>query len=97
MKVNNVEVVGSKFAYDGCHKIYIIEDMEDEQKAIDCGYEILNISELVDTYRNSCELRFVRNWKLDKLYVGQYEIAVFEENGKTFEFANEFDEDDEWY
>lgn len=53
MKINNVEVVGNKFAYDGCHKIYIIEDMEDEQKAIDCGYEIFNISELVDTYRNS--------------------------------------------
>ena len=50
-----------------------------------------------DTYRNSCELRFVRNWKLDKLYVGQYEIATFEENGQTFEFTNEFDEDDEWY
>ena len=97
MKINNVEVVGNKFAYDGCHKIYIIEDTEDEQKAIDCGYEILNISDLIDTYRNSCELRFVRNWKLDKLYVGQYEIAVFEENGETFEFANEFDEDDEWY
>lgn len=48
MKINNVEVVGNKFAYDGCHKIYIIEDMEDEQKAIDCGYEIFNISELVD-------------------------------------------------
>lgn len=55
------------------------------------------ISDLIDTYRNSCELRFVRNWKLDKLYVGQYEYATFEENGHTFEFTNEFDEDDEWY
>ena len=97
MKINNVEVVGNKFAYDGCHKIYVIEDTADEQKAIDCGYEILNISDLIDTYRNSCELRFVRNWKLDKLYVGQYEYATFEENGHTFEFTNEFDEDDEWY
>lgn len=97
MKINNVEVVGNKFAYDGCHKIYIIEDMEDEQKAIDCGYEIFNISELVDMYRNSCELRFVRNWKLDKLYVGQYEYATFEDNGHIFEFTNEFDDDDEWY
>lgn len=94
MKINNVEVVGSEFAYDGCHKIYIIEDMKDEQKAIDCGYEILNISELVDTYRNSCELRFVRNWKLDKLYVGQYENATFEENGQIYEFTNDIDEDE---
>lgn len=97
MKINNVEVVGNKFAYEGCHKIYIIEDAEDEQEAIDSGYKILNISELVDTYRNSCELRFVRNWKLDKLYVGQYENAVFEENGNSFEFTNEYYEDDDWY
>lgn len=42
MKINNVEVVGNKFAYDGCHKIYIIEDMEDEQKAmiVDMKYSI---------------------------------------------------------
>lgn len=94
MKVNNVEVVGSKFAYDGCHKIYIIEDREDEQKAIDCEYEILPISDLINTYLNSCELRFIRNWKLDKLYVGQYENVTFEENGHTFKFTNEFDEDE---
>ena len=97
MKINNVEVVGNKFAYEGCHKIYIIEDTEDEHEAIDCGYEILDISELVDTYRNSCELRFVRNWKLNKLYVGQFENAVFEDDENTFEFTNEYYEDDEWY
>lgn len=39
----------------------------------------------------------LQDWKLDKLYVGQYEYATFEENGHTFEFTNEFDEDDEWY
>lgn len=96
MKINNLEVVGNKFAYDGCHKIYIIEDMEDEQKAIDCGYEILDISELVDTYRNSCELRFIHNWKLTKTYVAQFENATFEVNGQTYEFVND-DDDDEWY
>lgn len=95
MKINNVEVVGECFAYDGCHKIYLIEDMEDERKADECGYEILPISELVDTYRNSCNLRFVRNWKLDKLYVGQYEYATFEDDGQTYEFTNEYDEDEE--
>lgn len=29
MKINNIEVIGKKFAYDNCHKIYVIED-EDE-------------------------------------------------------------------
>lgn len=97
MKINNVEVVGNKFAYDGCHKIYIIEDEQDEQKAHECGYKILEISQLVNTYKYSCELRFIHNWKLTKTYVAQFENATFEDNGNTFEFANEYDEDDEWY
>jgi hypothetical protein len=96
MKINNVEVVGNKFAYDGCHKIYIIEDEQDEQKAIDCGYEILDISKLVNTYKYSCELRFIHNWKLTKTYVAQFENATFEVNGQTYEFVNDED-DDEWY
>lgn len=45
MKINNVEVIGNRFAYDGCHKIYVIENQEDEQKSRECGYEILDISQ----------------------------------------------------
>lgn len=30
MKINNKEVIGKQFAYDGCHKIYIIEDLQDK-------------------------------------------------------------------
>lgn len=48
---------------DGCHKIYLIEDQEDEQKSHECGYKILDISQLMKTYEYSCELRFIRNWK----------------------------------
>lgn len=47
MKINNVEVIGNRFAYDGCHKIYVIENQEDEQKSRECGYEILDISQLI--------------------------------------------------
>lgn len=28
MKINNVEVIGNRFAYDGCHKIYVIENQK---------------------------------------------------------------------
>ena len=62
----------------------------------ECGYEILDISQLIKTYKDSCELRFIRNWKLDKLYVAQFEDVTFEVDGQTFEFTNEMDEDD-WY
>lgn len=78
MKVNGIEIIGSKFAYDGCHKIYIIEDEVDERKALELGYDIFAIDELEDTWNNSCELRFIRNWKLNKDYVKQFENATFE-------------------
>lgn len=51
---------------------------------------------MIKTYKDSCELRFIRNWKLDKLYAAQFEDVTFEADGQTFEFTNEMDEDD-WY
>jgi len=75
MKINGQVVVGKEFAYDGCHKIYIIEDEEDKKEAID-GYTILPISLLKKTYENSCSLRFIHNWKLNKTYVLQFEENV---------------------
>lgn len=79
MKINEVEVVtNGKFAYDGCHKIYIIEDEQDEKEAIEFGYEIHPIDRLEDMYEVSCSLKFISNWKLNKHYVGQFEEAKFE-------------------
>lgn len=78
MKVNGMEIIGSKFAYDGCHKIYIIEDEVDERKALELGYDIFIMDELEDAWNNSCELRFISNWKLNKDYVKQFENATFE-------------------
>lgn len=78
MKINNQEVVGEMFAYDGCHKIYVIEDAEDRRDAIEYGYKVFPIDELEDAFDNSCELRFIHNWKLDKAYVPQFEEAHFE-------------------
>lgn len=77
MKINGVRVKGRKFAYDGCHKIYVIEDIEDEKMAED-GYKIYPIKDLEEAYRRSCDLRFIYNWKLTKTYVAQFEEATFE-------------------
>lgn len=79
MKINGIEVLGDKFAYDGCHKIYIIEDKDDEEDALSCGYSLLPIEKLEMTYSMSCPLKFIRNWKLNKLYVPQFEDAIFTE------------------
>lgn len=75
MKINGHTIKATEFAYDGCHKIYLIEDEEDYQEA-KLGYDILPISVLEQTFRNSCCLRFIANWKLDKGYVEQGEDYV---------------------
>lgn len=80
MKVNGKEIQGIGIAYDGCHKIYIIEDKKDELEAYNDGYEFYMLELLEKIYNNSCLLRFINNWKLDKCYVAQGEENVIFEN-----------------
>ena len=77
MKVNGKVINGDRFAFDGCHKIYIIESDENEAEAIKEGYDkILPIELLPETFENSCPFRFIRNWDLNILYVPQCEETV---------------------
>ena len=78
MKINNKEVIGDKFAYDGCHKIYVIEDEKDREDAEEYDYQIFDLKDIQNVYKNSCELKFISNWKLDKRYVNQFEDVIFE-------------------
>ena len=59
------------FAFDGCHKIYIMETIEDIMKFTAYGYDIYPIEKLKETWKNSCPLRFIDNGKLNKIYVPQ--------------------------
>lgn len=77
IKINGIEVVGDYFAYDGCHKIYILEDEKDRLEA-NKFYMILPIKDIRKAYNDSCELRFINNWKLTKTYAKQEELAKFE-------------------
>lgn len=77
MQINGHTVTGDKFAWDGCHKIYIIEDEQDETEARNLGYDLFPINFIQNYYNNSCPLRFISNWKLDKLYAAQYTDCVF--------------------
>ena len=79
MKVNDIEIEATEFAYDGCHKIYLIEDEQDKKEALECEYDLYPIEQLQDKYENSCSLKFIHNWKLSKNIVAQFENAVFEE------------------
>ena len=79
MRINGIKVeTNGCFAYDGCHKIYIIEDYAEQQEALDSGYTIVNIHDLPSVYYSSCPLRFINNWALDKTYAPQCEDAIFE-------------------
>jgi hypothetical protein len=80
MKVNSKQIEGNTFFFDGCHKIYIIEDKQDIKDFEKKGWskeDIYPIEELEETYYNTCSLRFISNCKLDKNYVKQCEKAIF--------------------
>ena len=76
MKINGIEVKGKSFAYDECHKIYILEKKYQEAEAIKIGYNILSIDRLEETYNKSCPLKFINSWDLKKQYVAQFEDSV---------------------
>ena len=78
MKINNNEIIGDKFAYDGCHRIYILEDEIDINQAKENGYEIYDIEEIEKKYNESFFLRLISNWRLSKRYAEQFEDAIFE-------------------
>ena len=78
MKINSIEITQKTFAYDGCHKIYLLNSDDDKKEALDLGYYILPINQIEEVYLNSCELRFINTWKSLESIVGQYENAIFE-------------------
>jgi hypothetical protein len=83
MKINGLEVTAQIFAFDGCHKIYLLENEAEEANARELGYNIYSIDLLREAYEGSCSLKFISNWPLidDNFvsYVGQFEDANFEE------------------
>lgn len=65
-KVKEMAPEATQFAWDGCHKIYILENQEEITEAKNVGYKILDIKNLESTWEESCELRFINFWNLDK-------------------------------
>ena len=79
MKINNQEITSKFFAYDGCHKIYVLENENDIQEAIETGYLVIAIEHLKKYYYSSCPLRFIDSWNFSKQYVQQCQDALFED------------------
>ena len=62
LTINGEVVKATHFAYDGCHKIYLIGSVEDAATMAGYGYDIiLPVSELAATWEETCFLRFI-NW-----------------------------------
>lgn len=77
MLINGNKTDAISFAYDGCHKIYLCESGMDVAEASETGYDIMPIEMLKEIYDESCCLKFISNWKLNKYFVQQSEHAVF--------------------
>lgn len=73
MKINNQETHAQFFAYDGCHKIYLIDTEKQLQEFQGSRYQIKPISELQQTFESSCDLRFVSSADLKITFVKQFE------------------------
>jgi hypothetical protein len=64
IKINDVEIDENitEFAFDGCHKIYLITSENGKQDLKSVGWEdsdFLPMEKLEETFYNSCGLRFI--------------------------------------
>lgn len=62
MKINGKEITAKAFAFDGCHKIYLVETVEDDETLREYGYDIYEISGIKQAYEDSCSLRFIQTF-----------------------------------
>jgi hypothetical protein len=77
LKINDVEITAKNFAWDGCHKIYLINSDKERSEAESSGYTLFPINELPEVFDVSCGLRFINNWDLTGHVVRQFEDADF--------------------
>lgn len=71
MKISRTTIHEKEFAFDGCHKIYLIGNEAERAQAIEYGYKILPIEQIERTFWNSCSLRFIETWTTFKTIVPQ--------------------------
>ncbi len=76
--INGAEYNCTHFAFDGCHKIYLLMHPQDMEEARACDYDIFPVSALARIWRLSCPLKFIETWDLTVQPVPQF----YEEDGK---------------
>ena len=77
LKINGKEVkTNGAYAFDNCHKFYILENDNEKFKALEYGYEIYPVEHLVTDLKYSCPLRFISSFNLENTYLIQGEESV---------------------
>lgn len=56
-----------RFAWDGCHKIYLITTRDQAYDAFGYDYDLLDISLIKQVYEESCPLRFIDFWDVENI------------------------------
>lgn len=70
-EINDVTVWADEFAWDGCHRIYVVTSPESRAEMLDLGYQLRPITELPDIWDRSCPLRFISSADLTIAFVRQ--------------------------
>ena len=73
VRVNGTKVWTDEFAWDECHKIYLVTDQVSRNKLEGYGYEFFPINKLKDVWDDSCSLRFISDASLSQSYISQFE------------------------
>lgn len=77
--INGKPISAKEFAFDGCHKIYLINTKEDKAQLVEYDYDIFPIEDIKEVYEGSCSLRFIQDMTTFMDIVKQFEKAVFKE------------------
>ncbi len=72
VSINGIKLTAKWFAYDGCHKIYTLENEEEKAEAESYDYKVYPISQIRQCYKHSCPLRFIDSWNLENEYIPQF-------------------------
>lgn len=84
-KIARIEASGWPLAWDGCHKIYFLQDRWRVAQAREFGYDLHDSTELTEMILGSCELVFVSRWGFDNpdfadaLNIDQFTDDIYDE------------------
>ena len=77
MTINGNVITATEFAFDNCHKIYLVNTQEDKDELTENGYDFYPIEQIKEAYEGSCSLRFIQDMTTFKDIVEQFKPAKF--------------------